>query len=153
MSDQDSDFELPGKYKQNGKVSKILPVPVKFEESNDDAIEYNISVMPPDKGELKEQLKDHNVIDKEPTASIEQKDGPLVKKRRTKKLKRKTGCDDKELMNCRFCNAPFTRKDKLIVHLRTHTGERPFKCDYCDKSFARKEGLRDHRMIHTGMRF
>jgi uncharacterized Zn-finger protein len=150
MSDQDSDFELPGKYKQNGKVNKILPVPVKFEESNDDSIEYNISMMPPDEGECKEQLDlDNNDISKERSATIKQKDGPLIKKRRSKKLKRKTGSDDK-IFNCRFCNAPFVRRDKLNEHLRIHTGERPYKCDYCDKSFPRKDGLRFHRMSHTG---
>ena len=109
--------------------------------------------MPPNKGEFKEQLNlTHDDISKETSAAIKQKDGPLIKKRRSKKLKRKTGSDDK-IFNCRFCNAPFVRRDKLNEHLRIHTGERPYKCDYCDKSFPRKDGLRIHRMSHTGTGF
>jgi hypothetical protein len=39
---------------------------------------------------------------------------------------------------CEFCPRSFRDSFDLKVHVRTHTGERPFRCDECDQSFSLK---------------
>ncbi|XP_047480864.1 PR domain zinc finger protein 10-like isoform X2 [Penaeus chinensis] len=53
-------------------------------------------------------------------------------------------------LNCYICGKNFPSQGQLEMHVRVHTGERPFKCDYCNKGFVQKVHLRTHlRTMHN----
>ena len=46
---------------------------------------------------------------------------------------------------CEVCQKVFSEKTRLIIHARTHSGERPFVCEDCGFSCTQKDNLRLHR--------
>uniref|UniRef100_T1J9F8 C2H2-type domain-containing protein n=1 Tax=Strigamia maritima TaxID=126957 RepID=T1J9F8_STRMM len=55
-------------------------------------------------------------------------------------------------IKCQICNRVFPRDKSLQAHLRTHTGERPYRCDFpgCDRAFTQSGQLKTHQRLHTG---
>lgn len=49
---------------------------------------------------------------------------------------------------CRFCAKVFGSDSALQIHLRSHTGERPFKCNICGNRFSTKGNLKVHFQRH-----
>lgn len=63
-----------------------------------------------------------------------------------------SGSTSPSAIKCEVCNRVFPREKSLQAHMRTHTGERPYKCDFsdCGRAFAQSGQLRTHQRLHTG---
>jgi len=51
---------------------------------------------------------------------------------------------------CLYCPKAFDRPSSLAAHIKTHTGDKPFKCDHpgCGKDFAVRSNLTRHLRMH-----
>ncbi|XP_050293135.1 gastrula zinc finger protein XlCGF17.1-like [Anthonomus grandis grandis] len=72
-----------------------------------------------------------------------------LKEKVVKKEPKPKGNVVKKTMSCSSCDKSFKSNYDLKVHLRLHTGEKPFTCSTCDKSFADNRVLKKHKKIHT----
>ncbi len=54
----------------------------------------------------------------------------------------------KTAAQCDLCLKLCPSRSELRRHMRTHTGEKPYKCDYCEKSFSEISNRNKH--IKTG---
>ena len=61
---------------------------------------------------------------------------------------------DSPYILCPYCDyhTERCRKDHLLVHIRRHTGERPYTCTYCGKGFASKSDMTVHLKVHSGQK-
>uniref|UniRef100_A0A672YH52 C2H2-type domain-containing protein n=1 Tax=Sphaeramia orbicularis TaxID=375764 RepID=A0A672YH52_9TELE len=53
---------------------------------------------------------------------------------------------------CSVCGSRFKQKSSLLSHMKSHTGEKPFRCSLCQKCFGSRSQVRKHMIVHTGER-
>ena len=53
---------------------------------------------------------------------------------------------------CGTCHQGFSSKKNLDMHVRVHTGERPYVCSECGSAFKQRSHLSQHKTTHTGER-
>ncbi|KAL4687218.1 hypothetical protein H8959_019346, partial [Pygathrix nigripes] len=104
--------------------------------------------------------RDENVLKPEPMGNAEEPEIPYSYSREYNeyeniKLERHVVSFDSSRptsgkMNCDVCGLSCISFNVLMVHKRSHTGERPFQCNQCGASFTQKGNLLRHIKLHTG---
>ncbi|KAK7930732.1 hypothetical protein WMY93_007127 [Mugilogobius chulae] len=51
--------------------------------------------------------------------------------------------------HCPQCGASFTQKGNLLRHIKLHSGEKPFKCPMCSYACRRRDALSGHLRTHS----
>ncbi|CAK1590368.1 unnamed protein product [Parnassius mnemosyne] len=57
---------------------------------------------------------------------------------------------NRKLFVCVTCAKRFTAKSTLMMHLKSHNGEKQYVCPHCPKTYTRASYLRAHSLIHLG---
>lgn len=81
----------------------------------------------------------------EPASPAAPRRGKARRRKPSQSQSRKPRANNK----CPHCLKKLDTRYKLERHVRTHTGERPFKCEVCASRFNQKSSLKTHSTIHA----
>ncbi|TRY74503.1 hypothetical protein TCAL_01664 [Tigriopus californicus] len=64
----------------------------------------------------------------------------------------KTGLCRVQSRTCEVCQKVLVDKTRLSIHMRIHSGHKPFQCPHCAKRFSQKRSLTEHELVHEKIR-
>lgn len=136
---------------KNLRLSKSEANEVSTDATNSNIIidhSHAVPVMEPNTLEML-QKRTQEVLD---SASRGILSGNMIDEMALRKLKNYDGDgkhDPFSKHQCRYCDKIFGSDSALQIHIRSHTGERPFRCNMCSSSFTTKGNLKVHYQRHT----
>lgn len=89
---------------------------------------------------VKEDENDDNLDSDQSEGSVEEKQRTKTTKSNSNRNKAKNGAQ------CPICGV---FRQNLIIHMRIHTGERPYKCSECDMRFKDRSTRKTHEKVHN----
>jgi len=113
------------------------------QDTSDFESELNAEVTDFEFIEVKEESEEH-ISEEKADIDTKKKYSNILQQ----KLKLNKNLDNRTRHKCTYsgCDKSFNRPGRLAIHIRTHTGDKPFKCGEpgCDKSYVRKQHLKAH---------
>ncbi|XP_055326053.1 zinc finger protein 239-like, partial [Sitodiplosis mosellana] len=73
-----------------------------------------------------------------------------LRKQNKQKIPRNKAAKKRKEHKCHVCGYVASQKYHLAIHIRIHTGDKPYTCDVCSGSFTQKSVLNRHKKIHSG---
>ncbi|KAF2363553.1 Zinc finger C2H2-type, partial [Trinorchestia longiramus] len=58
---------------------------------------------------------------------------------------------DVKQFSCSFCTYTTSLKSHFVLHMRTHSGERPYQCHICSYRSTQKANLNRHLLMHQNV--
>ncbi|CAL8101941.1 unnamed protein product [Orchesella dallaii] len=133
--------------KTNNSKSKIPAAPSLVETIEIDFIDPTSK--PSGSGDTENSVQLSNFVN---VAQRRSEDLPAIQTK-TRGRKRGVLATTRRTHPCKFCGKLFPTNFALEMHVRTHTGERPFKCKICGKGCREKGSLRKHEATHDESRY
>lgn len=99
-------------------------------------------------GKISVSLEDHRAHDAEhqgePRIKCKKCDYKFPSKGEARMHMNTVHSNDDKLFACETCPKSFRNRYQLVLHNRSHTGEKPFVCTICSRAFSMSSNLQKH---------